>query len=421
MYCKSCGAKIDEDSKFCSYCGIELSLKSYSPFKEQKKSREQKQENQSDVFESPYQIQEDTIEDYDNSYTKETEATLVGILILVGMLLSIIFKPFEFDNSNSYNQFKIFAAITTLLLRILITIWVVNIAKRQNRNSFNWGIFAFLLPSIALIIIGMLRKIKYQIVTNNALTPLENYNTLVEEADSFIKQNRIKEAELIYQHIYENYESNDRIIFTLAELYFNNEKFDKSEKLLKLVANSEVYSANSNHYLGFIAMKKGEIKNALKYLEISSNNNHLKSIILRNVIQQDKIQKIDFVKQKSEYGLDKPINYNSINIQLDTLTGFESIKNYSQTNLEIFENYIVINFFKTSFNFKKESFIFNYRMIKNFERIIHNHYKFTFNDGNIIQFKINNTLDMAKEYEKKIKEKMRYFESVQTKKDDLIS
>ena len=26
MYCKSCGKKIDEDSKFCSFCGTKLNI-----------------------------------------------------------------------------------------------------------------------------------------------------------------------------------------------------------------------------------------------------------------------------------------------------------------------------------------------------------------------------------------------------------
>lgn len=43
--------------------------------------------------------------------------------------------------------------------RIFVTIWIVKIAKRQNRNTTGWGVFAFLIPNLALIIIGLLRKL----------------------------------------------------------------------------------------------------------------------------------------------------------------------------------------------------------------------------------------------------------------------
>jgi purine-cytosine permease-like protein len=36
---------------------------------------------------------------------------------------------------------------------------VVNIAKKQNRNTFYWGVFAFFLPYLAMIIIGLLKKL----------------------------------------------------------------------------------------------------------------------------------------------------------------------------------------------------------------------------------------------------------------------
>lgn len=61
---------------------------------------------------------------------------------------------------------------------------------------------------MSLIIIGLLKKLKYNVKVNSALTPLENFYVLNKEADDFIKLNRYKEAELIYQYIYENYELN---------------------------------------------------------------------------------------------------------------------------------------------------------------------------------------------------------------------
>ena len=70
-----------------------------------------------------------------------------------------------------------------------------------------------------------------------------------------------------------------------------------------------------------------------------------------------------------------------------------------------------INFFESNYSFKKESFIFNYRMINNFERIENTKYAFVFNDGKSLILKFNTTLDIAKGYEKTIVEKILYFKS----------
>lgn len=264
---------------------------------------------------------------------------------------------------------------------------------------------------MSLIIIGLLKKLKYNVKVNSALTPLENFYVLNKEADDFIKLNRYKEAELIYQYIYENYELNYSTIFKLAEIYFKNEKFNESESLLKLVLDLEKYSDITNYYLGFISMKKGNIENALEHLEISSNKSFLKAAILKKMILQDKIQKIDFETQKNEFGLSMPIDNHTINIQIETLSYFELSFNHSQTILEIFENYLVIHFFKSIISSKKESFIISYRMIKNLERIENNKYTFIFNDGKSLDFKIDSALDIAKEYEKTIVEKILHFKS----------
>lgn len=419
MFCKSCGKKIDDDSQFCSYCGTKQSIISKPIIENQNKVIEL-EDSKIDNFKESFDLQNKTEKDltgnkvsnesqYDLSYSKEIEATVVGVLILALSIFLYNF-PFEFDNIDSIHIFRIISIVGNLALRILIASWIVNIANRQNRNTFSWGLFAFIFPSISLIMIGLLKKIKYHVKVNSALTPIENFYALEKEGDDFIKQERYKEAELIYQYIYENYELNDSIIFKLADLYFKNEKFNESESLLKLLVDSEKYSDITNYYLGFIAMKKGKITNALEHLEISSNKNFLKSTILKNIILQDKIQKISFENQKKEFGISNIANV-IINIQIETLSFFELSFKPSQTNLEIFENYLVINFFESNYSFKKESFIFNYRMINNFERIENTKYAFVFNDGKSLILKFNTTLDIAKGYEKTIVEKILYFKS----------
>lgn len=420
MFCKSCGKKIDDDSQFCSYCGTKQSTIKKPTFENQKNAIEQddsKLDNFKESFDleiktEPNQVQKNVYNEskYDPSYSKEIEATIVGGLIFTISFFLYKYR-FEFDNIDSIHIFKIISITGNFILRIIIANWVSNIANRQNRNTFSWGLLAFFFPSVSLIIIGLLKKIKYQVKVNSALTPIENFNALEKEADDFIKVERFKEAELIYQYIYENYELNDSVIFKLADLYFKNEKFNESERLLKLIVDSEKYSDISNYYLGFISMKKGNISKALEHLEISSNRNFLQSTILKNIILQDKIQKIDFESQKKKFGINNKMN-NPISIQIETLSFFELSFNPSQTNLELFENYLVINFFESKFSFKKESFIFNYRMINNLERIENTKYAFVFNDGKSLIFKFYTTLDIAIGYEKTIVKKILYFKSI---------
>lgn len=422
MFCKSCGNKIDDDSQFCSYCGTKLSIIRKSSFENQKKVivQENQKIDKFDVSDVSIDLKDkiETYKDqnnelnesiYDPNYSKEIEASIVGGIILIISILFIKF-PIEFDNINSYKKFRIISLVASSILRISISFWIINIAKRQNRNTFIWGLFALFFPSISLIIIGLLNKLKYNLKINSALTSIENFYALEKEGDDLIKLERYKEAEIIYQYIYENYEINDSIIFKLSDLYFKNGKFNNSESLLLLILDTEKYSDISNYYLGFISMKKGNISKALEHLEISANNNFIKSTILKNIILQSKIQKFDFNSQKNEFGLTNILN-NSINIEIETLSFFELSSNHSQINLVLYENYIVINFFVSIFSFKKESFLLNYRMINNLERIENTKYSFMLNNGKTLLLRFNTTYDIAKEYEKMILEKMIYFKS----------
>jgi hypothetical protein len=160
MFRKSCGRQIDNDSAFCSFCGT-------------KQSTDLKPQVQTDTNQSISITQKTYTNDtnfcnsptidrqpkYDPTYEKENEAMKVGIILLIIALIFAIAGPIKFEDRESYGQFRAFTSIVSLILRIFITFWVVIIAKRQNRETFGWGLFAFLLPSIALITIGTKRKL----------------------------------------------------------------------------------------------------------------------------------------------------------------------------------------------------------------------------------------------------------------------
>ena len=97
MFCKSCGNKIDDDSQFCTYCGLKLSNINNltSNTVEQKESQTDNLKICFDIKNNQNPINySDNVNNeskYDNTYIKETEATLVGIILLVLSLFLIIF------------------------------------------------------------------------------------------------------------------------------------------------------------------------------------------------------------------------------------------------------------------------------------------------------------------------------------------
>lgn len=109
---------------------------------------------------------------YDYTYTKETEITIIGVLLFVLPLIIKYSGVFTFESEESYHQGRIYLAFLSFVVRIGVTVWVVDIANRQNRNATGWGWFAFLLPSISLIFIGQLKKLRRNPAIYDSL-PLE--------------------------------------------------------------------------------------------------------------------------------------------------------------------------------------------------------------------------------------------------------
>lgn len=200
MFCKTCGNQIDTDSIFCSFCGTKQSDIN-KPILDDVNATEQTEpktvnlpsgrQNTSKPIQETKEYKQPK---YDLSYVKESDATLVGVLLLGVSLGFAIFGPIKFDSYEAYNQFKVFASIGALVLRIFVTVWVVAIAKRQNRETFGWGALAFFLPSIALIIIGQQRKIFAKFEINDSLSREENSQILCDKAIVFLNEKKYNES-----------------------------------------------------------------------------------------------------------------------------------------------------------------------------------------------------------------------------------
>lgn len=199
MFCKSCGKQIDNDSTFCSFCGTKQSTDLKPQVQTEEKHYNQQYSNTAQPVyktESNFNNSSNVVRQpkYDPTYKKEDDAMTVGIILLVIAVIFAIVGPIQFEDRESYGQFKAVTAIVSLILRIIITVWVVNIAKRQNRETFGWGLFAFFLPSIALIVIATRKKLFANIQVVEELDNEQNSKILSDKAQEFYNDNKYSES-----------------------------------------------------------------------------------------------------------------------------------------------------------------------------------------------------------------------------------
>lgn len=114
------------------------------------------------LFKEPKEVKSETLKlKYDLNYQKDTTPTIIGVFIII---ISMVYyfasiKNDDYDHEKA-QQTRGILSLVSLIMRISITVWVVNIAKKINRDTTGWGFLAFFFPSIALIIIGQKRKLR---------------------------------------------------------------------------------------------------------------------------------------------------------------------------------------------------------------------------------------------------------------------
>lgn len=103
---------------------------------------------------------------YDETYTKETLLTTVGAILLgLHIIFFALYPPWRVDYFNiSFTNTNeglayMFLGLIIITIHVVIVGWVIRVASRQNRNETLWGIFALLLPAIALIVTGLNKKL----------------------------------------------------------------------------------------------------------------------------------------------------------------------------------------------------------------------------------------------------------------------
>jgi len=204
---------------------------------------------------------------FDLTYDKETDATLIGILLLIIPVILNLTGVFTFKTVESYNQGKAFIAIGSLILRIIITIWVVNIATRQNRNTTGWGLFAFFLPSIALIVIGLLKKLRLRIELDGNLTTKEQIAFLLEKANQLFSQERYAECIEVLNKSIEIDNKNLDCVRLCALANYHLKKFDSAKDDLETLLIAKIFLSEVYYYLGNIAIQNYNREEAITFWE----------------------------------------------------------------------------------------------------------------------------------------------------------
>lgn len=116
--------------------------------------------------------------DNSNSFLKRAkEASFAGVICF---LLPFMFTFFCFAKDIFLDAFTIYLNVMIscgLFFRVVTVNWVSNVILEQGRDIKSWQILSFLLPSIALLILGQQGK------KRNAAIPAQDSIEIISEAE----------------------------------------------------------------------------------------------------------------------------------------------------------------------------------------------------------------------------------------------
>ncbi|HEX8335004.1 MAG TPA: zinc ribbon domain-containing protein [Segetibacter sp.] len=217
MYCISCGKQIEVDSNYCTYCGqkvvlgnsphvaSEISLLTVEEEKitaDKTKTIKDKaidaqppetvvpeaelKDHNEDVFNSIPTTTTDLTNNsvlldasstktnitpsnlkhtiYDESYQRDFMPAVFGSLLILASILT-----YFMGNSNGYElssedylfeqKKRQYLSIASVVIRIVVAMWVANIATFRNRNSTGWLFLGFFFPGITLVVLSFKKKL----------------------------------------------------------------------------------------------------------------------------------------------------------------------------------------------------------------------------------------------------------------------
>jgi tetratricopeptide (TPR) repeat protein len=191
---------------------------------------------------------------YDVNYNKETSATYLGVLLLVIPFGIYLIGGLTFEDEESYNRANGLIAFGSLLLRIVVALYVSKIATRQNRNSAGWGWFAFFLPSLALIIIGQLKKLQLSIALDERIPVNQQKAKLFNKAKALFTERRYSECISVLNLIIKIDSENLELIKLRGISYYKIKDYQKARLDFDTLIDNNSLLADAYFYLGNLAI-----------------------------------------------------------------------------------------------------------------------------------------------------------------------
>ena len=229
------------------------------PLKEDKEKSKKPEVN---IIVKKPQHQEDIPNNSNYEYEKEYYATFLGFFWAALFLILNITNIINGDNARSI------WVIILFVIQVLSTIMAVGIAKRQNRNTFGWGLFTFGTPSLSLIILGLLNKKRLKIELDGSIPQKEQIAILLDKVVSLKSDGRYPECIEIINKILEIDNSNEGALIERGIIYLQMNKLEDAQTDFTAVADSE-FKSDSYYYLGEIERNRKNINRAIELWEIS--------------------------------------------------------------------------------------------------------------------------------------------------------
>jgi len=202
---------------------------------------------------------------YEHNYKKDLGATVIGVIILVVTIVINLLHVPAFETFESYNNALFYVTFISFLIRIFATLIAVDIANQQNRKTKIWGWFAFFFPSITLIIIGLLKKLRLKFEVDRSLPSNIQVSILFKKAKQLFSDNRYSECIEILNSAIEIENQNFECIRLRGLANFRMKNYGNSKTDFETLIKNEKFLSDANLYLGKLAIIEKNRELAVSY------------------------------------------------------------------------------------------------------------------------------------------------------------
>jgi tetratricopeptide (TPR) repeat protein len=322
---------------------------------------------------------------YDLTYKREVEATIFGLLLLfIPLFINEFFRDYKFHSITEINQFRVLVSIIGIIVRLGVVYRVGIIANRQNRAVKTWKWFSFFLPSISLIIIGLLRKLKLSIKIDGNLPQKVQLDILNNKAKMLYNEKRYKECIDVINHALKIDSNNLDSMFLIAKSNFELELFDDSKRYFQFLMDNKYKISVVLFYIGNIEVALNNKTKAIdcwqKSFELGFSLSEKKLNFYHNYTDVFILEKKDVIKKLGQKNEGLIIYYGSVKY----LNGNLQTEKNKKAQINIFENGINIEF-RNVFNIK--NYAIGFYEIKSISVLDENNcFEISLNNGEILTF-----------------------------------